>query len=234
MELKRSTKEAKELKNQCIQRFLKAFPRGFYDQNYISWERDFKWSAHEKWQELLNKKEFKRLMSDGDYEEVVRRAISVESRTNLLYPYERLALSEAIKDRDGAFIFAKGLYQLLFSTADLSKRFTKWCESFDELPGIKVAGSLPRNKKRVTSWPVLTVFGFLARPETYVYLKPEETKTAAHNYGFSFNLDFKPSWEGYARYLQFCEEIRTDLKRLKARDMIDIQSFIWVQGSDEY
>jgi hypothetical protein len=28
--------------------------------------------------------------------------------------------------------------------------------------------------------------------------------------------------------------VRRDLRDLRPRDMIDLQSFIWVQGSDEY
>jgi hypothetical protein len=34
--------------------------------------------------------------------------------------------------------------------------------------------------------------------------------------------------------LEFCETVRRDLADLRPRDMIDIQSFLWVQGSDEY
>jgi hypothetical protein len=37
-----------------------------------------------------------------------------------------------------------------------------------------------------------------------------------------------------ASLLEFAELIRRDLRDLRPRDMIDIQSFIWVQGSDEY
>jgi len=28
--------------------------------------------------------------------------------------------------------------------------------------------------------------------------------------------------------------VRSDLRDLRPRDMIDVQSFLWVQGSDEY
>jgi hypothetical protein len=38
----------------------------------------------------------------------------------------------------------------------------------------------------------------------------------------------------YASLLEFAELIRRDLRDLRPRDMIDIQSFIWVQGSVEY
>lgn len=37
-----------------------------------------------------------------------------------------------------------------------------------------------------------------------------------------------------ARVLAFARRVRRDLSNLRPRDMIDLQSFIWVQGSDEY
>lgn len=234
MELKRSSKEVKELKNGCIQKFLQAFPKGFYDENYLSWERDYKWIAHQRWSEVLGLKEFKKLMTNRQYEEVAIKALGVESRTNLLLPYEKMALRDAIKNPDGAVLFAKGLYQLLYGTTTLKKRFTLWCEAFDELPGIKAVEAAPRNKMKVLSWPVYSVFGFLAQPAVHAFLKADEMNTAALKYGFHLNLDINLKAQSYARYLEFCEEVKTDLVKLKPRDMIDIQSFLWVVGSGEY
>jgi hypothetical protein len=42
------------------------------------------------------------------------------------------------------------------------------------------------------------------------------------------------SWEPYSSLLAFAGEIEHDLRDLRPRDLIDIQSFIWVLGSDEY
>lgn len=234
MELKRSSKDVKEAKNICIQKFIRAFPKGFYDENYLSWERDYKSLAHERWQQVLSKKEFKKLMTDREYEEVAMRALSVESRTNLLLPYEKMALRDAIKNADGAEMFAKGLYQLLFGTTTIKKRFSIWCEMFDGLPGIRAVEASPRNKDKVLSWPVYTVFGFLAEPNEYVFLKADEMHSAAASYGFHLKLDMKLRAQSYTSFLEFCEEVKTDLRKLKPRDMIDIQSFLWVVGSAEY
>ncbi|HEY1739146.1 MAG TPA: hypothetical protein VGI86_10565 [Acidimicrobiia bacterium] len=44
----------------------------------------------------------------------------------------------------------------------------------------------------------------------------------------------KLSWDTYASLLGFAQQVRRDVRDLRPRDMIDIQSFIWVQGSDEY
>jgi hypothetical protein len=86
----------------------------------------------------------------------------------------------------------------------------------------------------VLTWPLVTVFGFTAKPEVHFFLKPMVTRTAAKEYGFHFHYRSRPNWETYSNVLQFAEVVRKDLSDLEPRDMIDIQSFLWVQGSDEY
>lgn len=82
--------------------------------------------------------------------------------------------------------------------------------------------------------PVVTVFPFIADPAKHIFLKPIVTKRAAVAYGFPFQYNSRPSWEVYSQLLDFAEKIRQDLQTKKPRDMIDIQFFIWVVGSDEY
>jgi hypothetical protein len=67
-----------------------------------------------------------------------------------------------------------------------------------------------------------------------MFLKPNVTRRAAALYGFDFEYDSKPTWEVYLCLLAFAEQVRKDQRPLRPRDMIDVQSFIWVQGSDEY
>ena len=43
---------------------------GFQDEEYRKRERDYKWSAHERWQELLNRPEFRQLLSDKRFKEI--------------------------------------------------------------------------------------------------------------------------------------------------------------------
>jgi hypothetical protein len=93
---------------------------------------------------------------------------------------------------------------------------------------------LPRKQTRVLTWPLVTIFGFIAQPETHIFLKPNVTRIAARKYGFEFQYHSKPNWNTYAGLLEFAATIRRDLRDLRPRDMIDLQSFIWVQGSDEY
>lgn len=94
--------------------------------------------------------------------------------------------------------------------------------------------SLPRRQTRVLTWPLVTVWGFIAQPKRHFFLKPNVTRIAAGAYEFDFRYQSKPNWETYANLLQFAETVRRDLRDLRPRDMIDIQSYVWVQGSDEY
>jgi hypothetical protein len=86
----------------------------------------------------------------------------------------------------------------------------------------------------VLTWPLVTVFGFIAQPESHIFLKPNVTRVAAKRYDFDFYYQSRPAWDTYASLLEFGAAVRRDVRDLRPRDMIDIQSFIWVQGSDEY
>ena len=44
----------------------------------------------------------------------------------------------------------------------------------------------------------------------------------------------RPLWPLYKDLLAFVRQVRSDIADLRPRDMIDMQSFLRVQGSDEY
>lgn len=60
------------------------------------------------------------------------------------------------------------------------------------------------------------------------------TQEAARVYGFDFKYLSQPNWQTYKSLLDFAATVRKDLKDMKPRDMMDLQSFIWVLGSSEY
>jgi hypothetical protein len=80
----------------------------------------------------------------------------------------------------------------------------------------------------------VTVFGFLARPDTHMFLMPNVIRAGARQYGFELRYQSQPNWDTYDSLLELAAVIRRDLRDLSSSDMIDIQSFIKVQGSDEY
>lgn len=209
----------------CRRKFLHYFPDGFRDETYFDWERGYKQRAHERWNEWLPPRELRALARSKDHAEIARRALSIEGRTNLLFSFEKIALRHAVRTPSGSKRFAEGVHRLTADRGSLRARFESW---------LATVAALPRGQTRVLSWPIATVFGFLARPDEQIFLKPTVTRRAAEAYGFDFEYVSRPNWDTYASALAFAAQLRRDLADLKPRDMIDLQSFIWVLGSDEY
>lgn len=211
----------------CRSKFLRHFPGGFRDATYLDWERGYKWESHERWEEALGRDEFRALLRAGQFAEIASRAVRVEqrSRYSMIFSFEKMALRDAVKTQAGARAFAEGLYEFLHGAGDARRKFERWVE---------VVGNLPRRQTRVLTWPLVTVFGFIAQPTEHIFLKPNVTRIAAREYGYDFQYKSRPNWETYTSLLEFAATVRRDNRDLKPRDMIDLQSFIWVQGSDEY
>jgi hypothetical protein len=204
------------------------YPAGFQDETFLVAERAIKERAHLEWQAELGPAAFRKLLARGEFRHIADAAIRIESRTSLLFSFEKMALRDALKTPAGARLFAHELYAFLYGRGSPQRKFEDW---------VQAVADLPRHRARVLTWPVVTVFGFIARPERHLFLKPRVTRQAALAYGFDFGYQAQPSWPVYERLMTFAAIIRRDLDRkpgFKARDMIDLQSFIWVQGAEEY
>ncbi len=209
----------------CRRKFLRFFPQGFQDEKYVAWERGYKWQAHEKWNAQLNRAEYQSLLRTGEFAEIAARAVKIESPTNLIFSFEKLALRDAVRSSEGSKMFAEGLDEFLHGAGQMKNKFEHWFET---------VGRLPKKQSRVLTYLIATVFGFIAQPKKHIFLKPKVTRAAARAYGFDFQYQSKLFWETYASLLEFAECIKDDIQDLEPRDMIDVQSFIWVLGSSEY
>lgn len=209
----------------CRRRFLEFVPDGFRDEAYVDSERWYKWEAHRRWHTALGNGRLGELVAAGRFDEVARTAVNIESRTNLLFSFEKMALRDTVSQPGGAEAFAHGLHDWLDGAGSKRERFERW---------IDVVDALPRRQTRVLTWPIVTVFGFIARPRVHIYVKPTVMKVAAEAYGFDLGYTSRPSWPMYARVLELARRVRADTADLGPRDIIDIPSFLWVQGSAEY
>lgn len=207
----------------CRRKFLRYFKGGFRDETYFDWERGYKERAHRQWLEVLDRSKFKALLSRPS--EIAAHAVRIESRTNLLFSFEKMALRDAVKSPAGARLFASALYEFLHGPDSDEQRFENWRDA---------VARLPRRQTRVLTWPLLTIWGFIAQPDRHIFLKPNVTRRAAQAYAYDFLYQSKPSWPVYQSLQDFADKVRRDNRDLRPRDMIDLQSFIWVQGSDEY
>jgi hypothetical protein len=211
----------------CRRKFLRFFPRGFRDEDYIETERDYKWESHLRWRGALAVEQFSALLRDQRHEEIAARAVRIEQRSlySMLFSFEKMALRDAVKSNRGARTFATGLFEYLHGAGSLQSRFPAWVET---------VASLPRRQTRVLTWPLVTVFGFIAQPRQHMFMKPNTMRAAARAYGFDLDYRSQPNWHTYSNLLELAAQVRADQRDLGPRDMIDAQSFLWVQGSAEY
>jgi hypothetical protein len=209
----------------CVDKFLYYFPGGFSDEKYKSWERNYKLEAHQRFHEQLNEQAFSELLQKRKYREIAAAAVRIETKTNLLFSFEKMALRDAVRDTSGARRFAAGLYDYLYGDGSLQQRFSQFVTA---VAGLRVV------QTRVLTWPVVTVFGFIGKPKEHFYLKPTVTRRAAEKYGFNLRYSSRPSWETYKSVLEFAAQVKKDTAALRPKDYIDLQSFIWVLGSEEY
>jgi hypothetical protein len=149
----RPTGSAASAARRCRRKFLRFFPGGFRDGTYVAWERDYKWRAHRQWTDALAPAPFQALLRREAFHEIAAHAVRIESRTNLLFSFEKMALRDAVRTRPGARVFSVALFDLLHGTASLPQRFVAWCDA---------VASLPRRQTRVLTWPLVTIFAFLA------------------------------------------------------------------------
>lgn len=212
----------------CRRKFELYYPGGFFDEAYLIAERAQRERAHAQWQAELAPAQFRKLLARGEYRQIADAALRVEGGTPYLSRFEKMALREALRSHAGARLFAHELYAFVWGRGAARSRFADWLQALAELP---------QPKTRVASWPVATAFGFLARPDRHMLYKPRATQAAARAYGFDLGRRPALDWAGYENLLTFAAILQRDLARhphLRARDLIDLQAFIWVQGAAEY
>jgi hypothetical protein len=205
-------------------KFQRFYPNGFQDQTYLDRERDHKWKDHEQWSDQLDPATCRSLLKEGRYVEMAHRMVDIGSRAGMLTCLEQAALRGAVRQSGGARAFATGLYEFIQAPPD--------AESFERWSG--VLESLSWQHANFPTWPIATVFGFIARPDRHLVLKPVITRIAAREYGFDFWYHSRPNSQTYLSLHRFAAAMLLDVRDLNPCDMIDIESFIWVQGSGEY
>jgi hypothetical protein len=211
---------------QGIDKFLQIFPAGFNDKSYKTdkevGERQYKWEAHLHYTKLLAKNQFRKLLSSNDIDECTRRILAVASKTNLLSIFEKAAFRDAMKVKDSALKYLNSLFELI-EQGPRQHVCNTYFAAVTDLPA-------QQGKTRVATWPVATVLPYLAKPHSFMFLKPDVTKECAARLNFNLSYNAAPNWLTYHKLLLMCDILMEQLKPLGAKDMIDLQSFIWVIG----
>ena len=213
-----------------IAHFNNLFPLGFADPKYLSGEgvedggagneRDYKWKVHERFLETLGEGRAERLLSENMIPELIER-ICVIANINLLSLYESSAFREGIRaDEAAARTYLEALFEFIRSGPE-KRTFEALADALHGLP-------IEEGRARAATWPVLTLFPYLAQPSRFMFLKPGATKECAARLRFDLRYDSALNWETYERLMVMSEQLLERLRPLGARDFIDVQSFVWV------
>lgn len=191
------------------ERFLHWFSGGFQSPDYLSHEREYKLEAKRRLEATTPVEEAATGSGHGE------AVLAAYRRTNLLYPVEKTRLQALLRGSDAdAFVRAAARFALGEGKSALA--------SMERL-------LRPHENAK---WTVVTYLPFLWRPEEHIFLKPEVTKDFATRvqHELEYRYDSALDMTVYESLLDLAGQIRTNFADLQPRDLIDVQSVIWVVG----
>lgn len=193
-----------------IDRFTQRYGT-FESEQYLRDERTYKIQLAEHTLMLLARENLDSLIESGAFEEAktqIKRAYQ-RSENNLLNQWDRLPLEDAPAED-----LARRLYGLLYGDEPFAERFAAWAELL--------------NRKNPNCWPATTYFLMLANPKTDLFVKPTPFTNLLRTLAPSLVWQPRPSAAYYAQLRELGAQLLSQLKPLGARDLIDVQSFIWI------
>jgi hypothetical protein len=168
---------------------------------------------------LLSREIRMEAIRDQRVDALVDAALQIDAATNLISPFEKAALRDGLKDPQAALRFFGALSALVDAEAPPA------AGHFDALA--QAVESLPATRGKVFTWPIVTLFPFLASPDRHLFVKPVATRNEAHRLRHDLGYDPAPNWGTYASALSMAGKLKDELSSLGCRDMIDVQSFIY-------
>jgi hypothetical protein len=199
-----------------VEGFARFFDGGFNSQDFNDKERKKKEKAASSIQNNLSKDRFDMLLRGRDYASVCAIAEKVLQKTKLVYRIEKIQFTDAILDNVANHErFAKVLYDLLYGSAEMELRFTRFCGLLSEMG--------------VNKWPIATYYQFLSTDGKFMFMKPSIMKRMADSLKISLNYKSEPNWFTYSKLQELANRVDSELQNrgLKPRSGIDVQGFIW-------
>jgi MoxR-like ATPase len=190
---------------------------GFAHEPFVADELTYKRTTAVKARQLLGRRAMEEILSTAVYDTLIERLEQVGRDNNLLWTAQpsRGDLAILYTPHLNKWDFAEQMRALLHGqrpTPDKLQTFADYC----------TAENLP-NK-----WTFPTYFMFMLRPHADMFIKPSVAKWFLKFMGMSELYTAVPSADLYERYKKNCHGLLNSLASYGPKDMIDIQSFIWV------
>lgn len=201
-----------------IERFLRAYPLGFNDPEFLRKEREEKLAASHACRSTLTPDALDGAAA-GDPSPLAQEVKRIVNMTNLIQgSFEKPKLFDVISDPAHTGRFLVELRLLMHGAGEAPERLEAFSTYLHSL-GLR-------------KWTYGSYFLFLIDPERCMFVKPESLKKAIEITGQQVDYHPVPTAAVYRQVLAFADWISVQLKQsghpqLVPQDMIDVQSFIW-------
>jgi 5-methylcytosine-specific restriction enzyme B len=197
----------------------KVYPdwKSFAHAQFQKDEPEYKRKTITKAQEILGEVDLRRLVDEQQWDEFVRRLDAIGKSNNLLYRSQPQSgdLSVLYHEKLDKATFAQAMLDLLYGPGNSPERLDQYSQYIE-------AHQLP-NK-----WTFPTFFLFVCHPDSDLFVKPMTITWYMQFVGLGDGLPPKPSGAIYGLLVENARQLLETLASYGARDMVDVQSLIWV------
>lgn len=211
-----------ELVDHVLTLVRRAYPdwNGFDHPKFVQDEITYKREAAAQARDLMSEDQLHSLVEEDGFDEILQRLKKVGHATNLLYLGVPSSGDLAVLHAENLDppSFCRAVLDLLYGAGPSPKRLGRFTEFLAE-------NDLP-NK-----WTFPTYLLFLNSPDSEYFVKPGVTRWFLKLAEVSDIYTSRPNGETYAQILGQVRALRDALLPYGARDMIDVQSVLWVAHS---
>jgi hypothetical protein len=207
-------------REQGMERFLNKYNGGFPDAWYRSSHRDPRLKQHKMWNELLGGGKLRQFAQDQPH-------VAAQHMLTIFDAQEKplLHAKNELPRLHEAFMRTERMPAFLIALADLLDADRPTRELFDAYLTAFAALTLA-GQKSAMSWPIVTALPYIAKPETFMFLKPSAVRNAAAGLGVDLKFKSAPNWTTYERTLAFGSDVLEFIQPRSGTDMIDVHAFI--------
>ena len=214
---KRKVKDIQHPIDDTIAWFEQTYPGKFADEKFIDNDLRNKRAAQAVFTANFGDGRGAALVDAGKHAEIAGALDGIYRATNILSPFEVKAVHKAFLKGDESATKVLG-GTLAFVSNPGMPTFKGMAEAVAQLPA---------DGGKVFTWPIVTLLPFFADPAKFVSLKPTNTELMAARMSYDLKYDSAPNWETYDQALRMAQQLFVKLAPLGAKDMIDVQAFMW-------
>jgi hypothetical protein len=216
--VKRKVKDLANGIDEAVAWFEQTYPARFDDEKFIDNDLRNKRSAAAVVNANFGEGRGAGLVDQSQHAQIASTLDGIFRATNILSPFEIKAVHKAFVKADESSTKMLG-YTLAFMSNPAMQPFKQMADAVSQLPA---------DGGKVFTWPIVTLLPFLADPTRFIALKPTNTELMAARMGANLKYDTTPNWETYDAALHMARALLDRLKPLGAKDLIDVQQFMWV------